>query len=201
MVGSAKHTVQYQLDQEKSMSRLSVVDPATAEPAAKVLLDKVERALGVTPNMMRAMASSPSVLDGYLSFGAALGKGRLKAGVREQIALVAAAENSCDYCYAAHHVLGARAGVSADDLAVGGVGEASDPRTAAALRFAQAVLRTKGFVSDDELAQVRAAGHSDGEIGEIVGAVALNVFTNYFNSVAQTEVDFPAVPLPAKVDA
>lgn len=181
------------------MSRLTVVDPATATPAARVLLDKVERALGLTPNMMRGMAASPAVLDAYLSFSGALGKGELSAAAREQIALVAAVENSCDYCYAAHNVLGAAAGVSAADLAAGGGAEASDPRTAAALRFAKAVLRERGFVSDEDLADVRAAGFGDGEIGEIVGAVALNVFTNYFNSVAQTDLDFPAVPLPNKV--
>ncbi|MDD9381160.1 hypothetical protein M8Z33_31825 [Streptomyces sp. ZAF1911] len=56
--------------------------------------------------------------------------------------------------------------------------------------------RTKGFVSDADLEAVRAAGYGDGEIGEIIGAVALNIFTNYVNSVARTEVDFPAVDLP-----
>ncbi|MFF4821440.1 carboxymuconolactone decarboxylase family protein [Kitasatospora sp. NPDC001309] len=178
------------------MPRLAVVNPDTATPAAKVLLDKVERALGVTPNMMRAMASSPAVLDAYLSFSGALAKGGLTGALREQIALVSAAENSCEYCYAAHHVLGARAGVSEADLAAGGRAEAADPRTAAALRFARSVIRTKGFVSDAELAEVREAGYSDGEVGEIIGAVALNVFTNYFNSVGHTEVDFPAKTLP-----
>lgn len=140
------------------MSRLTTVNPETAEPVAKTLLEKVRRALGVMPNMMRGMATSPAVLDAYLSFSGALAKGSLTAAVREQIALVAATENSCGYCYAAHNVLGARAGVSAADLATGGRAEAADPRTAAALRFARAVLRKRGFVSDDELAEVHAAG-------------------------------------------
>lgn len=179
------------------MSRLNIVDPDTAGPAAKGLLDKVQRALGVTPNMMRAMAVSPAVLDGYLSLSGALAKGGLPAALREQIALVSAAENSCEYCYAAHHVLGSRAGVSADDLAAGGHALASDPKAAAALAFARTVIRTKGFVADADLDAVRAAGYDDGEIGEIIGAVALNIFTNYFNSVAQTDVDFPPVELPA----
>lgn len=117
---------------------------------------------------------------------------------REQIALVAATENSCEYWYAAHHVLGGRAGVSAEDLETAGAAEASDPRTAAALKFARTVLETRGFVSDEDLDAVRAAGLGDGEIGEIVANVALNVFTNYFNSVGRTEVDFPPVPLPVK---
>ncbi len=118
--------------------------------------------------------------------------------IRDRIALLAASENSCGYCAAAHTVLGARAGVSQSDLVAGLAGEASDPDVAAALRFARTVLRERGFVSDEDLQSVRAAGFSDGEIGEIVANVALNVFTNYFNSVGQTELDFPVVELPKR---
>ena len=50
-----------------------------------------------------------------------------------------------------------------------------------------------GFVSDDELAEARLAGVIDGEIVEVVGEVARNIFTNYLNHVAQTEIDFPYV--------
>ena len=35
--------------------------------------------------------------------------------------------------------------------------------------------------------------HTDGEIAEIIAHVALNVFTNYFNRAAQTDIDFPLV--------
>jgi len=175
------------------MPRLTVVDPATAEPRTRALLDKVERALGVTPNMMKAMASSPAVLDAYLSFSGALSKGRLPAAVQEQIALVTAVANECGYCLAAHTVLGAKAGVSEEDLVSGRHARAADPKVEAALRFTLAVISTKGFVADADLAAVRAAGYDDGEIGEIVAAVALNTFTNYFNSVGETQLDFPAV--------
>ncbi|MEU8663526.1 carboxymuconolactone decarboxylase family protein [Actinoplanes philippinensis] len=175
------------------MSRIATVDPATAEGQARTLLSRVERALGVTPNMMRAMATSPAVLDAYLQFSGALSKGLLPARVQEQIALVAAVQNECGYCLAAHTVLGARAGVSEDDLVAGRDARASDPKVEAALTFARQIIATKGFVSDDDLAAVRKAGYGDGEIGEIVAAVALNTFTNYFNSVGQTTLDFPAV--------
>jgi uncharacterized peroxidase-related enzyme len=179
------------------MPRIAPVDPTTAAQPAAGLLAKVERALGTTPNMMRTMAASPAVLDAYLSFSGALSKGRLSAAVQEQLALTVAAANSCEYCLAAHTVLGSRAGVSAEDLAAGPHAEAGDDSVSAALRFARRVAETRGFVSDEDLKEVRAAGHGDPEIAEIVAAVALNSFTNYFNSVAQTELDFPAVPLPA----
>ncbi|MER6434425.1 carboxymuconolactone decarboxylase family protein [Streptomyces sp900105245] len=180
------------------MPRLSLVDTTTASPQAKTLLNKVENALGVTPNMMRAMAVSSAVLDAYLSFSGSLSKGALSGAVREQIALVTAVENHCEYCYAAHHVLGERAGVSTEDLKTAGSAQASDPKVESALQFAKTVIETRGFVSDEALDAVRAAGHSDGEIGEIVANIALNIFTNYFNSVARTEIDFPAVALPSK---
>jgi hypothetical protein len=47
------------------------------------------------------------------------------------------------------------------------------------------------------LAAVRAAGHDDGAIAEIVANVAANIFANYFDHVAQTEIDFPKVGLGA----
>jgi alkylhydroperoxidase family enzyme len=43
------------------------------------------------------------------------------------------------------------------------------------------------------LRAVRAAGYDDAEVIEIVQHVALNVWTNYVNEVAQTDVDFPVV--------
>lgn len=175
------------------MPRIATVDPAAAEGQARTLLGRVERALGVTPNMMRAMANSPAVLDAYLQFSGALSKGSLPGAVQEQIALVSAVENECGYCLAAHTVLGAKAGVSEDDLVAGRKAQASDPKVQAALTFAKQVIASKGFVADADLEAVRAAGYGDGEIGEIVAAVALNTFTNYFNSVGQTTLDFPAV--------
>jgi alkylhydroperoxidase family enzyme len=51
------------------------------------------------------------------------------------------------------------------------------------------------------MAAVRTAGYSDAEITEIVANVAVNIFTNYFNLVAQTEVDFPRVPLAMEPSA
>ena len=44
--------------------------------------------------------------------------------------------------------------------------------------------------------EAREAGYDDGAIAEVIAHVALNVFTNYFNLVADTDIDFPkAEPL------
>jgi alkylhydroperoxidase family enzyme len=72
-------------------------------------------------------------------------------------------------------------------------GTAEEDRTHAALTFARKIVQDRGHVSDEDLAEVRNAGFDDGEIAEIVANVALNIFTNYFNRVAEPEIDFPAV--------
>lgn len=175
------------------MSRIHPLDPATASGRAKELLDGVHKALGLTPNMMKTMAHSPAVLEGYLTWNKALSHGVLGARLHEQIALAVAQANACDYCLSAHTALGKAAGLGAEELSAARRGSAPDRKAEAGLHFAQEVVRQRGQISDETLAQVRQAGYSDGEIAELIAHVALNVFTNYFNLVAQTEVDFPQV--------
>jgi alkylhydroperoxidase family enzyme len=56
-----------------------------------------------------------------------------------------------------------------------------------------AVLDKQGQVSNADVQRVREAGYGDAEINELVANVALNLFTNYYNVVAQTEMDFERV--------
>jgi alkylhydroperoxidase family enzyme len=49
----------------------------------------------MTPNMMKTMANSPAVLEGYLGFSGALGHGALAPKLREQLALVVSEDNGC----------------------------------------------------------------------------------------------------------
>jgi uncharacterized peroxidase-related enzyme len=174
------------------MPRLTPVEPTTATGEAKELLERVQSALGMTPNMTRTMASNPAVLKGWIEFNGALGK-TLTRALNEQIALAVAEDNGCGYCLSAHTAIGGMVGVSEAELASSREGTSSDAKRAAALKFAQAVNAKRGDVNDEDIAGVRAAGYDDGDIAAIVAHVALNVFTNYINLVAQTVVDFPAV--------
>ncbi|QDT10845.1 carboxymuconolactone decarboxylase family protein [Planctomycetes bacterium K23_9] len=174
------------------MSRIETVDPSTATGRAKELLDGIKVKLGVTPNMMRAMANSPSVLGAYLQFSGALADGDLSTKTRERISLTVAQENLCDYCLGAHSAIGKSVGLSADQIRDARHAAADDPKSDAILKFASKVVTKRGRVSDADLSVLKAAGVSDGEIAEIVANTALNLFTNYFNHVSEVEVDFPA---------
>lgn len=176
------------------MSRVPALAPETTTGKVKEALDGVGRKLGIVPNMMRTMAHAPAVLDGYLQFSNALSHGILSPKIREQIALAVAEANGCDYCLAAHSTIGKMVGLTGDQLRDSRLGTAADPKTDILLRFARKLVETRGRVNDADVQAVQDAGFDHGVIAEVVATVALDIFTNYFNIVAQTEIDFPHVP-------
>lgn len=144
--------------------------------------------------MFRMVGNSPAALEGYLSLMGALGKGELSAQTRERIALAVAEINSCDYCLSAHTYLGKNiAKLEESEINANRDGGSSDPKAAAAVLFATKVANGRGRVSDADLNAVKAAGYSEAAVIEIVQNVALNIWTNYVNTVAGTEIDFPVV--------
>ena len=177
------------------MTRLTAINPDEATGKAKQLLDGVQQKLGLTPNLMRTFANSPAVLEAYLNFSGALGEGLLDAKLREQIALAVAEANSCEYCLSAHTAIGKMVGLNESDLTKARQAKASDVKTEAALQFAREIVVKRGEVSDADWQAVKNAGYGEGEIAEIIANVALNIFTNYFNHIARTEVDFPLIAL------
>ena len=176
------------------MSRLETVDRNNTSDKTGRLLDGVEKKLGMLPNMIATMAHSESVLQSYLSFSQSLSTGVIPPTLREQIALTVAESNQCGYCLAAHSAIGASVGLTGDELSDARLAASLDRKTEAALRFARRIVLSQGGVSDEDVAAVRDAGYGDEEIAEIIGHVALNTFTNYFNRVADTSIDFPRVP-------
>ena len=177
------------------MTRIEPISYEQSTGKARELLDAVKAKLGMTPNMMKTMAQSPAVLEAYLSFSGALGGGRLNAGLREQIALVSAEINGCGYCASAHTAIGKMVGLGEDAILKARNANAADAKTDAALKFVRTVIVNRGEVSDADLQAVKGAGFSEGEICEMVANVALNIFTNYFNEIAKTDIDFPKVEL------
>ena len=180
---------------ETTMSGLAPIQPDHATGKAKDLLDAVQEKLKITPNMVRVMANSPAVLQGYLSFSGALAEGVLNPKLREQIALAVGEQNACQYCVSAHTYIGKLTGLSEAELDAARDAQSSSEKATAALQFARQIIAKKGITAQADIDAVRSAGFNDAEIAEIIAHVALNVFTNYFNNTAGVEVDFPKVEL------
>ena len=196
------------------MSRIPTPATIEAAPAAsQPLLQAVKKQLGIAPNLrivwrstvkpplrvfpqlcVRLVANSPAALEGYLSLSGALGKGELPAATRERIALAVAEINGCDYCLSAHTYLGRNVAKLDDaEVTANRNGSSNDMKADAAVKFAAKVTHLRGHVTGEDFAAVKAAGYTDAQIIEIVQHVALNTWTNYINTVAQTEIDFPMV--------
>jgi uncharacterized peroxidase-related enzyme len=175
------------------MSLLPLIDPGATGPATP-LLEEALRRFGVIPNMHRAMANSPALLQGYLDLSAALNRGTFSGAIRERIALAVAQGNACSYCLSAHSYLAEHvAHLDGSEITEARKATAGDPKIAAILAFAAAVNEGRGSVGDHDVAAARGAGVTDAEIAETIGHIALNVMTNYFNKAFDVDIDFPVV--------
>ncbi len=171
------------------------IQPQLAPAASQALLADIGQAFGATPNMFKAVANSPAALQSMWAAFGALGSGTLGARLGEQLAVAIANRNRCEYCLAAHTVLGHKAGVSAEDMAAAQVGKSSDARTVAALAFALKVVEQRARIGDADVASLREVGFGDEQIVEIIAHVALNLFTNTINVALDVPVDFPKIAL------
>lgn len=162
-------------------------------PEAQAQLDGVKAKLGSVPNIFQTFAHSPAVLDFYMQGSGALGNTSISAKLRESIALTVAGLNGCDYCASAHTKIGEGTGLSAEELEHNLNAKSIDPKSQAALDFSAVLVSSRGNPTDADVQAVKDAGYTDGEVLEITAVVAFNIFTNYFNHVADTDVDFPLV--------
>lgn len=175
------------------MSRLTTIDPATATGHVKEVFDGALK--GKHFNIFKAMANSPAALDAYVNLSGAVAHGGLTAAERELIQLTVGQANQCDYCVAAHTLIGKMSGLTDPQTLEARRGSvASNPKYDALAKFTLAIHEKKGHVSDDDVKRFKAAGYADGHVAEVVANYALATYTNYFNHVNNTAVDFPHAP-------
>ncbi|MEQ8818621.1 MAG: peroxidase-related enzyme [Sumerlaeia bacterium] len=174
------------------MPRIAQVDHETATGKTKDLLDAVKAKLGFVPNLMSTLAVSPAALEAYLQFNTTLG-GTLDAKTREIISLIVAETNGCGYCASAHTALGKMVGLSEEEILTVRKGGATDPKHRAVIDLARRLTLNHGRLTEGEYAAAVQAGLTERQITEIIANVALNIFTNTFNNVAKTTVDFPKI--------
>ncbi len=169
------------------MARLNIVDPTTATGKAKEMYDGPIK--GKHINVFQGMMNNPTVFEALLGFMGGVKGGSLTNAEHELVALATAGTNNCAYCKAAHTAIAAGVGLSSDQIASAIKIESADDKSAALLNFTNAMVTTNGNVTDEQLNNFKAAGYDDAAVVEVVGAIAVNTFTNVFNHVNQTEID------------
>lgn len=169
--------------------RIEPLEPSTTEGAVRTILERVERGAGRVPNALGVLANSPAALEAWWAFERALARGTLPARQREQLALLTASTNGCDYCFGLHATAARHLGLDPLDVEGARTAQASDPAALAVLAFARSAMSTCGAVADEDLDRARDAGLGDGQLLEVLAVVAINTFNNMVNRLAGTEPD------------
>lgn len=155
------------------MTTFRSITPSEATGLHWQLFDGLQHKLGLVPNLAQQLANAPAALKAYLSFGAALKEGKLTGKIRDQIAMVVAKTNECDYCLSAHNALGSLQGLTKPELEAAQFGKATDQKDAAILRFAVKVVEQRGHLAAGEVETLRDVGVTDQEIVEVIATVAV----------------------------
>lgn len=172
------------------MPRLNAITPAQATGHTAEVYSAIKKSLGKVPNLYQGIGVNSNVLQTVLSIGPSL---KLLNGTeQETIALAVAQLNNCDYCLAAHTLLGGMNGLKKEETIRIRQGKSEDSKRQVLVQLVIEIVREKGHVSDNTLNEFRSVGYTDAHVPEVLLSVVQNIYTNYFNHINRTEVDFPA---------
>jgi uncharacterized peroxidase-related enzyme len=177
------------------MSRIVTPAIETATGATAEIYAQLKKTIGGVPNTFAAIgAHGPAALRAVLQADSVLAAGSLGKQDLETIKLVVSAAAGCDYCVAAHSLLGKMAGLTPEALREIRAGDATgDAKRDSLVHFVSTLAHTSGRISDDSFRAIKAAGYTDAQLVEISLAIAVTVFTNVFNRVNDTDIDLPPV--------
>lgn len=178
------------------MQRIPVHTVDSAPAAGGQTLRRLEKRFGRVLNIHGGMAHSPVVLEAYAAISTAIAEhGTFDARTREAIALAVGAVDACAYCQSAHTVSAKAAGFTeAQTVAIRRGETGDDTELAALVQVAREIAGEIGEASDAAWDRALAHGWTDTQLTEVFVHVAVNLYTNYFNHYARTELDVPAAP-------
>ena len=178
------------------MPRIPAHTIDSAPQESRDTLAAISKRMGKTLNIHAGMAHSPVVLATYAAMSSAVREhGTFDARTRETIALAVGNENDCHYCQSAHTVSAKAAGLSEEQTIAIRAGRIDfDDKLATIAEVARQIASATGGVSDQAWEAALAAGWSEEDLAESFAHVAINLYTNYFNHFAGTELDLPEAP-------
>ena len=173
------------------MPRLLLRAIEDAPEEAKPRLEAAEKNNGFLPNLVRLLANAPIALETYQTVSAINGRASLSLAEREAVQITAAATHGCGFCVAGHTAIADKkarldAGVIS---ALRDRTEVPDARLDAVARFTEAVIASRGAVSEAELAAFKAAGFDDQAALEVVLGVSLATLCNFANNLGQPDLN------------
>ncbi len=173
------------------MSRITVHSIESAPEASRPYLEKAKAKNGFVPNLLGVLANAPTAIETYLTVTEINSRSSFTLAEREVVQLTAATNHRCSFCVAGHTAIAYKQGNLPADL-VNGLRQQSrlaDAKLDALAEFTRAIIRSKGAVSEGELAAFKAAGYGEQQVIEVILGVALASLWNFSNVLADTELN------------
>lgn len=175
------------------MTHFQVPSRDQVSPTNQAHFDALKKGLGMVPNLYATLALSEHALGNYLAFQNA--KSSIQGKAREVVNLVVSQANSCQYCLAAHTVIGGMVGFTAEQIMEIRRGSASfDPKLDALAKLVKNIATERGHADPALVQAFFDAGWTTENLVDVVVVIGDKTVTNYLHGTTQVPVDFPAAP-------
>jgi AhpD family alkylhydroperoxidase len=173
------------------MTTINVPTRDEVSPANQAIFDKLKSSLGTVPNLYATFAHSEHALGNYLAFQNA--KSSITGKAREIVNLVVSQVNGCEYCLAAHTVIGKMSGFTDEQILEVRSGKASfDAKFDALARLVKSIAVNRGHADQALVDAFFAAGWTKANLVDTIVVIGDKTVTNYLHATTRVPVDFPA---------
>jgi AhpD family alkylhydroperoxidase len=175
------------------MTIINIPTREQVSPANQALFDNLKKGLGMVPNLYATLALSEHALGNYLAFQNA--KSSINGKAREVVNLVVSQVNSCQYCLAAHTVIGGMVGFTPEQiLEIRRGGASFDAKLDALAKLVQNIAVERGHADPARVQTFFDAGWTPENLVDAIVVVGDKTVTNYLHATTQVPVDFPLAP-------
>jgi len=174
------------------MSSHPVHSIESAPAQSKPVLQRLQQAFGLIPNIAAAMAASPVLINGFIGLFERVHASSLTEPQIQTLLLTNAVTNACEWAVAFHTALALQQGVHPADVdAIRHGGLPSDVGLASLSTLARTLIEKRGRLAESDQRRFFEAGFSSEQMLEVIAVIAASTITNYTGSVTQPTLEAP----------
>jgi alkylhydroperoxidase family enzyme len=164
----------------------------SAPAQSKPVLQQLQQAFGLIPNIAGAMAASPVLINGFLGLFQRVHASSLTEPQIQTLLLTNAVTNASEWAVAFHTALALKQGVHPADVdAIRRGGQPNDVGLASLSTLARTLIEKRGRLAESDQRRFFEGGFSSEQILEVIAVVAASTITNYTGSVTRPALEAP----------
>ena len=172
------------------MSYYPIYTIESAPAQSRPVLQQLQQAFGLIPNVAAKMAASPVLINGFVGLFECVHASSLSEPQIQTVLLTNAVANASEWPVAFHTALALKQGVSSADVDAIRHGVSPDDAGLAALSvLARSLIEKRGRLAESEQRRFLEAGFSVEQVLEVIAIVAASTITNYTSSVSHPPLE------------